>query len=204
MSHPCRKLFASRCTSVRSCVGAVSLAVAICFGGWQAAQLDWAESQQALDSALWSHALQERETITDLAAVTPTWREREGASGDKIVERIDQARMSDAAIAVLGEIGAQALPAPLSAREAAKQEGAALSVKPARFNGLGTGDRLTITTTDGDIYSFEVVASQQDARDGGSFEICINPVGRDHGTLLYAVRPVAPQSPANMQAQQDL
>lgn len=180
------------------------LAAAIGIGGWQAAQIGWSDAGRALDQALWTHALEDRATVSELQATVPIWREREGASGDRIVERVDQSHAANPNVAVLDEVSGQAIPAPVLAEQAADQtQPSDLQVEPARFSGLTAGDRLTITTTGGKVYTFEVVAGQSEEKDNGSTIRVMLP-NRDQGTVLYAIRPVAPEKPTALRSQQEL
>jgi hypothetical protein len=180
------------------------LAAAIGVCGWQMAPGGWSDAGRALDQALWTHALEDRATISDLQATVPVWREREGASGDRIVERVDGSHAAKTNVAVLDEVSGQAIPAPVLAEQAAEQtQPSDLPVKPARFNGLTAGDRLTITTTNGDVYTFEVVAGQSEEEANGS-SIRVTLPNRDHGTVLYGIRPVASDEPTALRPQQEL
>ncbi len=205
MTHQRGTLFASnRVTGWRG-ARAMLLAAAIGFGGWQAAQFDWSQAGRALDQALLNHALQDRPAVLELQAAAPVWREREGASGDKIVERVGKVHTADPAVAVIDEPSGRTVPQPVLVKQAAQQDDSASpSVKPARFNGLTAGDRLTITTTGGEVYTFEVVAGRDNVPAHSEMAIrVISPDGNDK-TVLYAVRPVAPEEPAAMETQQEL
>jgi len=181
----------------------IALAAAIGFGGWQAGQLDWSGADRALDRALWTHALKDRPAATDLHTVTPVWREREGASGDKIVERIDRPRRGVSNVEVLGEVSGQAIPAPVLAEQAANSA-SALPVEPARFNGLSAGDRLTVTTTGGNVYAFEVVAARGDRTRPGDMSIHVITPDDENASALYAIRPVDADDDAAIEPQQEL
>lgn len=179
------------------------LAAAIGFGGWQAAQFDWSDTGRVIDQALWSHALEDRATVSDLQAAVPVWREREGASGDKIVERIVSRDAGKSTVAVLDEMAGKAIPAPVLAEQAAAQIAAKFPVEPASFDGLSAGDRLTITTTSGDVFTFEVVTPDSDPADG-NIAIRIAEPGGEDGAVLYTIRPVAPDASAKLRPQQEL
>jgi len=200
MTHSSRSLsaFGWRCARL------TLVALAIGFGGWQAGQWEWSAPGRALDEALWSHALKDRSAATDLRMATPVWRERKGASGDKIVERVELEDTAPSAVAVLDDVSGQALSAPVLAEQAAERKDTALPVKPAHFAGLAAGDRLTITTTSGEIYSFEVVAARDETSDRGKIAIRVMTPDGEQGPVLYAVRPAAPGNAANIQPQQDL
>jgi hypothetical protein len=180
------------------------LAAAIGFGGWQAAQFDWSDVGRDIDQALWSHALEDRATVSDLQAAVPVWREREGASGDKIVERIVSRDAGKSTVAVLDEMGGEAIPAPVLAEQAAAETATTgFPVEPASFDGLSAGDRLTITTTSGDVFSFEVVTPDSDPADG-NIAIRIAEPGGEDGSVLYTIRPVEPDASAALRPQQEL
>jgi len=181
----------------------MALTAAIGFGGWQAGQLDWSGADRALDRALWTHALKDRPAATDLDTVTPVWREREGASGDKIVERIDRPRRGVSDVEVLGEVSGQAIPAPVLAEQAANSA-SALPVEPASFNGLSAGDRLTVTTTGGDVYAFEVVTARGDRTRPGDMSIHVITPDDENASALYAIRPVDAEDDAAIEPQQEL
>jgi hypothetical protein len=183
----------------------IALAAAIGFGGWQAGQIDWSGADRALDRALWTHALKDRPAATDLHTITPVWREREGASGDKIVERIDRPRRGASNVEVLGEESGQAIPAPALAEQAANSERAsALPVEPARFNGLSAGDRLTVRTTGGDVYAFEVVTARGDRTRPGDMTIHVITPDDENASALYAIRPVDADADSAIEPQQEL
>lgn len=158
---------------------------------------------RALDEALWSHALKDRPAATDLRVATPVWREREGASGDKIVERIEGPRAAQSTVAVLDEVSGQAISAPVLAEQAAQSQDTVRPMKPASFTGLAAGDRLTITTTGGEIYSFEV-AARDNTSEHGKIAIRVMTPDGDQGPVLYAVRPAGPKEPEALRSQQDL
>ncbi len=205
MTHPCRRCSKSALAAGWRASRMLALAAAIGFGGWQAAQVDWSKAGRALDQALWMHALEDRVVVSDLHSAAPVWRERAGASGDKILERVDGGTSMEPAIAVLEEVSGQAIPSPVLAEQAvAQKDGAGLAVKPARFNGLTAGDRLTITTTDGETFTFEVVAAEDGAAVTGNIAIRVGAADEDKGSVLYDIRPVKPETPAALRPQQDL
>ncbi|RIA47289.1 hypothetical protein [Dichotomicrobium thermohalophilum] len=205
MTYLRRRLFSSSRVMRWRGTRAILLAAAVGFSGWQTAQFEWSEAGRALDQALWTHALEDRATVSDLQAAAPLWREREGASGDKIVERVDPSKPAKSSVAVLDEVSGHAIPAPVLAEQAAeKSETASLPVKPARFNGLTAGDRLTVTTTSGDVYTFEVVTGQEDITADGKIAIRVMAPDGDQGPVLYTVRPVTPGEPGALTPQQEL
>lgn len=183
----------------------VLAACAIGLGGWQAAQTAFSGLQRAVDQALWGHALQGSPTVTDLHKALPVWRAREGASGDKILERVDPAQAAQSRIAVINEVSGQTIPSPELAEQAASYTPQDAShVEPARFNGLTAGDRLTITTTDGQVYKFDVVAPDDStAGDRAAITIQVEASSSDGAPVLHAV-PVTPHTSAADLAQQDL
>jgi len=203
MTYPWRSFPARDKRTVWRAARVIALAAAIGFGGWQAGQLDWSGADRALDRALWTHALKDRPAATDLHTVTPVWREREGASGDKIVERIDRPRRGVSNVEVLGEVSGQAIPAPVLAEQAANSA-SALPVEPARFNGLSAGDRLTVTTTGGDVYAFEVVTARGDRTRPGDMSIHVITPDDENASALYAIRPVDAEGDAAIEPQQEL
>jgi len=171
--------------------------------GWQASEADWSQTTNALDRALWNQALKDRPAITDLSKASPEWRTREGASGDRIVERVAAKSAGTTGVSVIDGISGEAIPMPVLAEQAAKNHiGNGLNVEPAAFNGLTAGDRLTITTTEGEVYTFEVVAPSDGG--SGSAEVSIRLTATD-GTapVRHAIRPVNPH-PTETLTQQDL
>lgn len=176
------------------------LAAAIGVCGWQAAQFDWSNAGRAIDRALWSKALEDRATVSDLRAAAPVWREREGASGDKIVERVGSLDAGESSVAVLDEMAGEAMPAPVLAEQAVST---GFPVEPASFNGLSAGDRLTIKTTGGDVFSFEVVAPADDPT-GTNIAIQIAEPDGEDGAVLYTIRPVEPDASAALRPQHEL
>jgi len=185
----------------------VGVLVAIGFGGWQAAQFDWSEAGVALDQALWTQALKDRPSVSELQAVVPVWREREGASGDRILERVDRNQAAaDGSVAVINDVGGEAIPAPVLAKQAASYgPDDALPVEPARFNGLTEGDRLTISTKDGQIYTFEVVSPARAGNaEGVEITIRMTQADGESAPVLHAIRPVAPQHAGQDLSQHEL
>jgi len=180
------------------------IAAVIGFGGWQAAQTDWPGAGRAMDQILWSHALKDRATVPALGDAAPIWRERTGASGDRIVERVHKSVAGQSALAVLDGISGKAIPAPVLAEQAAAQmPDADLPLNPASFDGLSAGDRLTITTTDGDVFSFEVVTHDDVSADRGVGMRVAVP-DDSAGVVLYAIRPIESETPAALNPQHEL
>lgn len=180
-----------------------ALAALVGVSGWQVSQADWSETGNALDQALWNQALKDRPAITDLSAASAQWRTREGASGDRIVERVTAKSARTTGVSVIDGISGEAIPTPVLAEQAAEDYAPkGLDVEPAAFNGLTAGDRLTITTTEGEIYTFEVVAPSDSGSDNA--EVSIRVTATD-GTadVRHAIRPVSPH-PSETLEQQDL
>jgi len=191
--------------SARKRRGSLWLALAAVVGvaGWQAGQADWPQSGYALDKVLWNQALKDRPAVTDLSAASAQWRTREGASGDRIVERFMAKTARTTGVSVIDGISGEAIPAPVLAEQAAGDYvPKRLDMEPAAFDGLTVGDRLTITTTDGEVYTFEVAAPG----DSGSSnaEVSIRVTATD-GTadMRHAIRPVNPH-PSETLAQHEL
>lgn len=180
-----------------------ALTAVIGVAGWQASEADWSQARDALDQALWNQALKDRPAITDLSAASAEWRTREGASGDRIVERVAAKSARTTGVAVIDGISGEAIPTPVLAEQAAERHGPnGLEVEPAAFNGLTAGDRLTITTTEGEVYTFEVVAP--DDSGSGNAEVSIRVTATDGTTpVRHAIRPVNPH-PSESLTQQDL
>ena len=182
----------------------ILLAAVIAFGGWQAGQADWSGLGRALDQVFWNQALKDRATVATLEDAAPIWRERTGASGDRIVERVDNGHLGQSMLAVLDGISGKAIPAPVLAEQAAAQmRDAELPVKPASFDGLSAGDRLTITTTGGDVFSFEVITHDEVAANR-NVGIRVAVPNDSAGMVLYAVRPVEPETLTPRNPQHDL
>jgi len=178
---------------------------AVAVGGWQIAHTDWSQARQTLDHTLWSHALQDRPAPTDLTSAAPVWREREGASGDRIVERVDGQSSAETAMAILSDVSGKAVSGHLLAQPGAHfRESEKLRVEPAALDGLSAGDRLTITTTDGRIYTFEIGAPADESVTNG-MKITIRFATSDDGkTALHDVTPITPHSGASQSPQQEL
>lgn len=183
------------------------MVAAIGFGAGQAAQFGWRDAGDSLDQAMWQQALKDRPAATRLDAASPVWRERKGASGDKIVERIDRTQRVDAGVAVLDEVGGKVISAQVLAERAATADSdGTLAIQPANFSELTAGDRLTITTGDGQVRAFEIVSetgadARQDDHPTPAVRI-IAPAGGG-SFVVYAVQPVEPQAGA-LSSQQDL
>jgi hypothetical protein len=180
-----------------------ALTAVIGVAGWQANGADWSQSTNLLDKALWNQAIKDRPAITDLSAASVEWRTREGASGDRIVERVEAERARKAGVSVIAGISGETIPAPVLAEQAAEGHAAdGLDVEPAAFNGLTEGDRLTITTTEGEVFTFEVVAPNDSSN--GNAEVSIRVAATDSPKpVRHAIRPVN-LHPAENLAQQEL
>ncbi|MFP3920951.1 MAG: hypothetical protein ACLFPA_06255 [Dichotomicrobium sp.] len=211
MTHLIRKTSALAAKAGGRRARLVFLGVAIGLGGWMSAQLDVSKTidgfARKLDRTLWTQALRDSPAPTDLRAVAPLWREREGASGDRILERVAQRkRLSESAVAVLNDVGGEAIPAPVAAERAAvEMSGEASDVEPIRFDGLTAGDRLTITTANGEVYAFEVVAPENDASpDSVTVTVRrISPEG-DGESVIHSVTPLKDGDEATAEAQREL
>lgn len=196
---------------------AVLVAGVVGLGGVQFAAHGWTDAKRALassiDRMLWTHALKNRPAVSDLNAAAPVWREREGASGDRIIERVDTreaaSRGGAPAVSVLDDTGGSALPAAVLAEQAARPEQPADRVHPASFEGLGEGDRVTITTTAGRVYVFEVI------RQGGKGAVpetreqrfvlrMLAPEGAAAEAIEREIKPIGTPRPVTAQPQQEL
>lgn len=169
---------------------------------------------RSVDQMLWTQALRDSPAVTDLKAVVPVWREREGASGDRIIERVDQRagvhRREGAPLEVISMTAGEALPLARLVEQAAKPKDDRENVLPANFEGLAAGDRVTVTTTDGNIFAFEV-APQAGDHDGVSGErpaVVIRFVTPDGANPKSTVQQLKPRDTAAqsviLQRQQDL
>lgn len=196
---------------------AVVLTAGVGIGGLNLLAGGWSQATdtitRSVDRMLWTQALQGSPVATDLTSVTPLWREREGASGDRIIERVDArgrwplSRTSP--VAILEQLGGETLPETVLAERAAKPFAAGEPIYPASFEGLGAGDRVTITTTDGRIYAFEVLTksemSGKELSDGNRLVIQLDATdGAEQNSIARTVKPVDPQLPVVSQPQQDL
>lgn len=211
MTHLIRKTSALAAKAGGRRARLVFLGVAIGLGGWMSAQFDVSKTMDGfarkMDRTFWTQALKDRPIPTDLRAVAPVWREREGASGDRILERVVQRnRLSESAVAVLDDVGGEAIPAPVVAeRAAAETSGEASDVEPVRFDGLTAGDRLTVTTANGEVYAFEVVAPENDAStDKVTVTVRrISPDGEGE-SVIRSVTPLEDSDEATAEAQREL
>jgi len=198
-------------------VVSVVLTAVVGIGGLHLLAGGWSEATQnvtrSVDRMLWTQALRGRPAVSDLTAVTPVWREREGASGDRIIERVDaRGRLPHSTaspVAILGEVGGETLPAAVLAEQAAKPRAAEGSVLPASFQGLAAGDRVTITTTDGRIYAFEVLTQSESsavsAADGQRLVIRLDASnGAEGDSVAREVKPIGAQHSDLSQPQQEL
>jgi hypothetical protein len=168
---------------------------------------------RSVDQMLWTQALRGSPAVTDLKAVVPVWREREGASGDRIIERVDQRdgahRREAAPLAVINMTAGEALPLARLVEQAAKPQDSRDEVVPANFEGLAAGDRVTVTTTDGNVFTFEVVprSSEYDDVSGGRQAFVIRfvaPDGADTKSTVQQLKPRDGAQPVILEPQQDL
>ncbi len=184
------------------------IVVAVMFGALGAGALHAAvsllpDAMRSLDRMMWAQALGDRPAARDLLDAAPVWRERVGASGDRIIERVAAHARSDRdagpAIAVLEDVSGQALPQTVLAHQAAEPHVSARQVAPASFEALGAGDRLTITTVEGRVFAFEVVAkpdgrTEPDA-EYGRFVIRMVPSGDGEPEAETVLQQIAPAHP---------
>lgn len=211
MTHLIRKISALAANAGGRRARLVFLGVAIGLGGWMSAQVDMSKTMDGvarkMDRTLWTQALKDSPAPADLRAVAPVWREREGASGDRILERVVQRnRLSETAVAVLDDVGGEAIPAPVAAERAgAEMSGETSDVEPIRFDGLTAGDRLTITTANGEIYAFEVVAPESDASTD-SVTVTVRRMSPDGEgeSVIRSVTPLKDSDNATAEAQREL
>jgi len=195
---------------------AVLLAGLVALGGTYLARGGWSDGHgtlaRSIDQMFWMHAFQGRPAVMELDAMVPAWREREGASGDRIIERIhrdgERKRGTSSKLAVLGDTAAETLAPAVLAEQAAKQQ-PAKNIYPAAFDGLGTGDRLTIATKDGRVYAFEVVRpdAQDRSAETATQRIVVRLLNTDDNTnepIMREIRPLETQRPVASQPQQDL
>jgi len=193
-------------------VGAIIAITALSLGIWQVATVGLSNTvrmvQGSIDEILWGHALRTGSATFDFGAPEPLWRERAGASGDLIIERVGyRSRRADEKsppVVVLDRVGARKVPHPILVSEAAAASGnpdSPGSITPASFEGLTAGDRITIKTKDGRVYAFEVVTPKDGEADGpeSSAQVTIRfsseqdlEDGAD--TSSHTIRPV-PQRP---------
>jgi len=154
-------------------VGAIIAIAALGLGIWQVATVGLSNTVRivhgSFDRILWGHALRTGSSTLDFETPGTVWRERAGASGDLIIERVGyrsrHPEETSPSVVVLDRVGARRVPHPILVSEAAAASGetdSPGSVTPASFEGLTAGDRITIRTKDGRSYAFEVVA-QKDA-----------------------------------------
>ena len=105
----------------------------------------------SVDQMLWTQALKGSPVVTDFEAVVPVWREREGASGDRIIERVDQGdgahRREEPPLAVINMTAGEALPPARLVEQAAKTQESRGDVLPANFQGFAAGDHVTVATS---------------------------------------------------------
>lgn len=195
----------------------VFLTAVVGIGGFHLLAGGWSEATQtvtrSVDRVLWTQALRGSPAVSDLTSVTPVWREREGASGDRIIERVDaRGRLPHSTaspIAILEQVGGETLPAAVLAEQAAKPRAAEDSVLPASFEGLTAGDRVTITTTDGRVYAFEVMTQSESsaisAANGQRLVIRLDASsGAKEDSVVRKVKPIGAQHSVVSQPQQEL
>jgi len=177
------------------------LVAAMGFALGQAFQFDWEHASKSLDEAIWKQALKDRPAAAELWDASPVWREREGASGDKILERVDRTGRVEKQVAVIREMGGNALSsAVIPDRASAADDG-----KPAMLNALTAGDRLTITAGDGQVQLFEITPADLAAEPHATVLPMRLVVPTRDGTLaIYAVRPLSTQAAGEPTIQQDL
>lgn len=210
MTHLIRKTSALAAKAGARHLGLVFLALGIALGGWMSAQFDWSKTMDGLarkmDRTLWTQALKDSPAPADLQALVPVWREREGASGDRILERVGRQRLvSESSVAVLDDVSGEAIPAPVAAEQFAEVSGEASDVAPVRFDGLTAGDRLTITTANGEVYAFEVVAPEDDAS-SDSVTVTVRKISPDGEgeSVIRSVRPLEDEDKTAVGPQREL
>jgi len=200
----------------RAVVGVVLTGV-VGVGGMFLLSGAWSDARhsvtRSVDRMLWTQALKGHPAATDLSSAAPVWREREGASGDRIIERVDARgsgpRHAASSIAVLEQVGGETLPPAMLAEQAATPRDAGETIRPASFDGLAAGDRVTITTTDGRVYAFEVLMQGEKgaapATDGQRFVFrMVTRDGGEEDSIVREVKPIGTQQPVASQPQHEL
>jgi len=202
-----RKLGIRRMMRLRL-LGRGLLAFAAGAGIWLGAQYDWSDAgrivSRAIDQTIWAHALKDSPAVAKLPSAVPVWRESVGASGDLIVEHVDQVESertkTTSSVAIFGDVRGKAVTPALPAEKRHPERAPAsqsLQIEPASLAKLDAGDRITVATTNGERYIFEVVmpGDIDDQVRTGHAPIVLQLKSPSGVTATSVLLPLAPQKP---------